>query len=281
MPGQPSTAVVRPDRPATALYPPGAVLAWRILEDHELVWMLRGSARLTTGDGSVCDLRPGELALVPPGVSHRFDWDERRTSAHGHVHFEVLQGATPSLTGPRVLALEPGDLATSACTRLLEVAGRGGGAAAVIAALVTVLLDLFDDVAAATPVDLPPAAVSAAIAYLHVYWADMPLERVDVATMARACALSPAQLTRVFTGWFGVGPRSVLESLRLSRAEQLLLRTDLSVDAVARSTGFADAAHLTHRLRAVHGATPGTIRRRMRGVGVTGRVAEFARAVWR
>src|SRR6266508_4442463 len=80
------TLVWMVQRPAVADYPPGARLALRVIDDFELVWMLRGQARFVADDGDV-PLAPGRLLLVPPGVRHGFVWDERRASRHGYVHF--------------------------------------------------------------------------------------------------------------------------------------------------------------------------------------------------
>jgi AraC-like DNA-binding protein len=47
---------------------------------------------------------------------------------------------------------------------------------------------------------------------------------------------------------------------RLAYAAQLLLTTDLPVEAVARTAGFSDASHLHHSFVETYGATPARYR---------------------
>ncbi|NKE62092.1 helix-turn-helix domain-containing protein [Lentzea sp. PSKA42] len=54
--------------------------------------------------------------------------------------------------------------------------------------------------------------------------------------------------------------RAALERVRCARAETLLLRTDLTVEAVARQCGFADVSHFSHRFRALYDVAPSAYR---------------------
>jgi AraC-like DNA-binding protein len=279
-----SWAVTRADRPRVAVYPPGTVLSRRPIEDHELLWMLHGTATLRV-PGEDLPVPPGMLLLLPPGLPHTLLWDRTTTSAHGYVHFDLAR--TPGPPAPRLHPMGAGDPAVGLCRLLLDVgrrpaAVRAGDGSGVLVATVRVLLDvvLVPPGDTAGPV---PAAVTRAVGYLRWAWADMPLRRVPVGELAAAAALSPSQLTRVFSGWFGAGPAEVLEQARLDRAEQLLLRTDLTVDAVAHACGFADAAHLTHRFRAVHGIPPGRFRTGAAGAAPAARsrrLVDLLDALW-
>jgi AraC family transcriptional regulator len=60
---------------------------------------------------------------------------------------------------------------------------------------------------------------------------------------------------------FGLGVAAGLERARCSRVETLLIRTDLTLDTVARQCGFADGSHLSHRFTAIHGVPPRDYRR--------------------
>jgi AraC-like DNA-binding protein len=270
--------VTRADVPRVAVYPPGAVLSRRPIEDHELVWMLQGTATLRVPGGEL-PVPPGVLLLLPPGLPHALLWDRTGTSRHGYVHLD-LAGRLPGLPGPVLHPMGAGDPAAALCRFLLDAGRRPAADPAVVVAAVRVLLDvvLRPPGDGAQPV---PPAVARAAAFLRAAWADMPLRRVPVAELAAAAALSPSQLTRVFRGWFGTAPGEVLEQARLDRAEQLLLRSDLTVTAVAHACGFADAAHLTHRFRAVHGIPPGRFRARaVPAAGRPRRVADLVDALW-
>jgi AraC-like DNA-binding protein len=240
-----------------AVYPPGAVLSRPPIDDHELVWMLHGTATLRTPSADLA-LPPGVLLLLPPGVPHTLLWDRTGTSTHGYAHFDVADPA-PALTGPVLRPMASGGPAAALCRFLLDAGRRPAPVdPGVLAAALRVLLD----VVLTPPGDgeEPPPPVTRVVTHLRSAWAQMPLRRVPVAELAGAAALSTSQLARVFGSWFGAAPAEVLEQARLDRAEQLLLRSDLTVAAIARACGFADAAHLTHRFRAVHGVPPGRFR---------------------
>ncbi len=106
-----------------------------------------------------------------------------------------------------------------------------------------------------------PGPVAAAVDHLRRAWAQMPLPRVSVAELASAAAVSRGYLERLFRASFGLGVAAGLERARCSRVETLLIRTDLTLDTVARQCGFADGSHLSHRFTAIHGVPPRDYRR--------------------
>jgi transcriptional regulator GlxA family with amidase domain len=65
----------------------------------------------------------------------------------------------------------------------------------------------------------------------------------------------------VFRHHYGIGPVAAVELLRLARAATLLSRSNLSVAAVARDTGFANPYHFSRRFQRVYDQPPGRYRR--------------------
>jgi transcriptional regulator GlxA family with amidase domain len=55
--------------------------------------------------------------------------------------------------------------------------------------------------------------------------------------------------------------------LRVSRAYQLLLESDLSLTQIAAETGFCDQCHLSRHIRHRFGTSPGRIRSQQRALG--------------
>lgn len=79
--------------------------------------------------------------------------------------------------------------------------------------------------------------------------------------VAKAIRVARSTLHRHFVQALGHSPLQELQRLRVQRAEELLLTTDLSMVNVAERCGFSDDMHLTRVFRAAHGVTPGTYRR--------------------
>lgn len=244
----PSTCLnVHMHRPSTAVYPARAHLPRRVIDEHELVWMLQGQATL------VCDtpatISPGHLLLIPPGLPHAIDWDPRRTARHGYVHFEQSDVTSPLPAEVLVVPMSGADPLASLCAYLVRLSETGPTAVATLDYLVRLMLT-------APEPDPVPAPIAAAAEHLRQAWAQLPMTRVGVAELAAAAHVSRGYLNRLFRTTFDVSAAEALECLRFARAEPLLTRTDLSVEAVARQTGFADPSHFSHRFTARYGVPP-------------------------
>ncbi len=82
---------------------------------------------------------------------------------------------------------------------------------------------------------------------------DKPL---DVGTIAAAANLSPSRLSHLFTEQVGVPPSRFIEQRRLERAQQLLASTSMTIDAIARATGFSSQFYFATRFKMATGVTP-------------------------
>jgi len=249
-------------RPAVADYPPGAQLPPRVIDDFEFVWMLRGRARFHTGDGDA-PLTPGQLLLVPPGVRHGFDWDTRRASRHGYVHFGPDDAGRELPGGYRLVAMTTDDPLAGLCAYLIWLgAGELDGWQDHARRALRFMLDLVHcgPLPAARPEPVPPRALRLAVDHLRERWSTPPLRRVPVEELMFASSVSRGYLNRLFQNGFGHGAATVLELVRCSRAETLLTRTDLSAEMIGRQCGFADLSHFSHRFTAIHGVAPSVYR---------------------
>jgi AraC family transcriptional regulator len=246
------------ERPATADYPPGAQLPPRVIDDFEFVWMLRGRARFVTADADLA-LAPGLLLLVPPGLRHSFVWDPRRPSRHGYVHFGP-DSALPELPARvRLLRMTGADPLAGLCAYLLWLgAGEQDGWRDHARQALAYLLRLVHAAplpAVQAQAALPPA-LRAAVAHLRARWSDAPLHRIAVGELTTAARVSRGYLNRLFQAGFGLSVSAAVERVRCSRAENLLLRTDLPIEMIAEQCGFADLSHFSHRFTALYGIPP-------------------------
>ncbi|GLZ35884.1 hypothetical protein Lesp02_80710 [Lentzea sp. NBRC 105346] len=215
----------------------------RVIDDYEFVWMLRGRASLVTR-AETFFLTPGELLLIPPGFEHGFDWDPVHPSRHGYVHFGPSFVGSP-VDGPRFMRMTGDNPVGGLCAYLLA----GFAVDETLRYLVSVVL--------ADPVEEPvTGTLRAVVLFLRAVWADLPLPRISVHDLASAASVTRGYLNRLFQAEFGVSVAAALERVRCSRAETLLTRTDLTVEAVARQCGFADVSHFSHRFTALYGLPP-------------------------
>jgi len=83
---------------------------------------------------------------------------------------------------------------------------------------------------------------------------------LELADLARLAGSTPRHLSRLFVTELGLTPKAALERMRLAKARRLITDTGWSIAQIAVECGFADASHLTRRLRASEGITPGRLR---------------------
>lgn len=109
------------------------------------------------------------------------------------------------------------------------------------------------------------ARLAAAVAWLEAHLAS-PL---DLAALAQAAGVSPAQVERDFHAAFGMPPRRFQHKLRVEQACAALSGPG-SIADIALSCGFADQSAFTRRFHAIAGCTPTTWRQRHRKLQAPG-----------
>nr|WP_275982254.1 GlxA family transcriptional regulator [Frigidibacter sp. ROC022] len=81
-------------------------------------------------------------------------------------------------------------------------------------------------------------------------------EPVSPATLAREVGMSTRQLERLFRRYLNRSPKRYYMELRLQKARNLLMQTDMSVINVALACGFASPSHFSKCYRAQYETTP-------------------------
>ncbi|WP_010139583.1 GlxA family transcriptional regulator [Oceanicola sp. S124] len=81
-------------------------------------------------------------------------------------------------------------------------------------------------------------------------------EPISPAILAKDVGMSTRQLERLFRRYLSRSPKRYYMELRLSKARNLLMQTDMSVINVALSCGFASPSHFSKCYRAQYQTTP-------------------------
>ncbi|QIE42588.1 GlxA family transcriptional regulator [Meridianimarinicoccus aquatilis] len=81
-------------------------------------------------------------------------------------------------------------------------------------------------------------------------------EPISPAILARDVGLSTRQLERLFRRYLSRSPKRYYMELRLSKARNLLMQTDMSVINVALACGFTSPSHFSKCYRAQYDTTP-------------------------
>lgn len=78
--------------------------------------------------------------------------------------------------------------------------------------------------------------------------------------LAKTVNISTRQLERLFRRYLSATPKKYYTDLRLQRAQQLLLQTNMTVTAVGVACGFNTASHFSRLFRARFGTSPHRLR---------------------
>jgi AraC-like DNA-binding protein len=107
------------------------------------------------------------------------------------------------------------------------------------------------------------AALSSRAIRLIEEFIDSRLEHgVNIAELATRVGLSHSHFFRVFRKSFGISPHRYLMRRRLSLAQTLLTKTDISLTDIALQAGFADQSHFSRSFQQFMGLSPGAFRKR-------------------
>lgn len=251
-----------------AHYPPGSPFGPRMLRDYELVWILSGSATWEYRHPQLPApvrhaVRPGDVLIARAGGTDSYAWDERRTSSHAYIHFDVPDLDPSAERWPLVRATGQDDVVWALCGYLLELSDRDDREvlAATQRALV-VLLEAFVGRRSATPDRrLADGPIGAALSHVRRVWRTDGLKIVPLEELAATAGLTVGHLSRLFSQAFGHGLSASLELVRLGRAAIELQRSNLTLDEIARHAGFANPYHFSRRFSHAYGIPPGRFRR--------------------
>ncbi len=81
-------------------------------------------------------------------------------------------------------------------------------------------------------------------------------ENINVEDLAQMCNMSYSYFAKLFHKQFGQSCKQYIEFIRLSRAENLILFTDMDLSTIATETGFSDCSHLIRCFRRRYEITP-------------------------
>jgi transcriptional regulator GlxA family with amidase domain len=112
-----------------------------------------------------------------------------------------------------------------------------------------------------------PEPAQRALAHIGRTLRANPAAKIALADLAAAALVSDKHLCRLFAQTLGTSPMDAVMAYRLYQAAQLLVRTDLKLDAVARHGGFATPFHFSRRFKEFYGQPPSLYRAAARTSG--------------
>jgi AraC-like DNA-binding protein len=233
--------------------------------------VLSGSGTVPTPGGALA-VTAGQLLLLAGGVAPQPG--HGLVVAHGLLDAALLDGRSvfDYIRLPHCLEAGGTELFTGAIPELLRESACGGpGSDAIITCLArrlvtTLLRDAWMDAGA-----IPPSSIAARRTRLDKIVDLMkkdPGRDYTLEALADAAALSRTLFHREFVSAYGVTPLGMLRRLRLQRAQELLLHTDMPIKTITARLGYRSRSHFCKLFRDAFGAGPERFRN---GHGATDR----------
>lgn len=94
--------------------------------------------------------------------------------------------------------------------------------------------------------------------YLESHYHDFSL---NIDTLAEVCGVSQVYFRKLFTEVYGMPPKKYMNLIRMTKAKELLLTKEVTVQQVAEEVGFHDVYSFCKSFRKAHDCTPTQYRR--------------------
>jgi AraC-like DNA-binding protein len=251
---------------------------------YQILYLFDGEAKARI-DGSRYVLGPGDLALYAPDHGHYFktrphstvftvcfSWNQatatcletgNRNVDHPDVEFRAQADPPVHVQGlPEFPFVTPLDLETRAKLEpLMREIGRSFSSSASLGRmrLRGLMLELLHGLITSQQSKPASHAVSL-INRLHEYLGQHYNEPLDRRVVSQALGISESYLTALLRTRSNTNFTDCLTTIRMSKAQELLQFSTLSVKEIAAVTGFHNASYFVARFKKRHGVSPGQFR---------------------
>lgn len=252
----------------------------KLFHDHkfmEIIVITEGEL-VHIADGECCDIKKGDVMVIPPGVIHGYD----HAAGAGVLNLIYDNNKLP------IPQLDSGELplfsnffSNDAVERkfaepvinldaqLLEQvvksinriddeikSSRPGAMFCCLALFMEVLTMISRACSWHTPAERPRFLVGDALRYMNQHF----FEEVTLGKLARISCMSERSFQRHFRQSLGYSPMEYLLKIRLRHVQEQLITSDAEIGTIALNCGFYDSNYLCKKFKAVFGLTPSEFR---------------------
>lgn len=213
-------------------------------------------------DGRPHDIRAGEALVIPARMPHRYYADSRRPWSIWWLHVtgedvaDLVSATGTTATAPTIPLSDlvaVTDLIETVCNALEadETAASLIAAAGAAWHLLALMAGERQQGGRGSPIFLVQS-------YLRLHL-DTPVSVPELAAMA---GFSPSHFSARFRTVTGFSVVEYVKRLRMARARQLLITSELSVGEVAAEVGYVDPFYFSRQFHSVTGLSPRSYRQR-------------------
>ena len=237
---------------------------WHKSVKAELISVVRGRFSLVF-EHRRFPMKAGDLALIPPGMTHRdaFDLDDEPELFYAHFSWAASDLFFTRVTNERLRKL-PEHRLTEARRLVLRLRDHGGVdselnrtiARALLHVLLLELWSAVDAPAKEATGDRQHDLMIRARQYLDAHYS----EPISLERMARHLHVSPYHLSRVFSRESGFSLTAYLTSVRMAVAHERLRARAGNVSEIAYAVGYESSAYFSRVFKRHFGCPPSSVR---------------------
>lgn len=238
--------------------PEGSSHGPRTLSDFELVFVEEGNVQLSLGKKAISG-GPGSLFLTRPGMTDLWAWIGPGRVVHAYAHFSLskIPPSWPKLEAwPLQRSLNDKAMVSGLFRTLIGCNTLKASQSLAAPALFFLIEGMLKGFPSGQEDSSWAPEIERALALMRRRLGDEAYGAPSLDELARAAAVSPGHLCRLFKRQFSLGPMELQRRLRLSAAAALLGRSNLSIKQVAAQSAFADEFHFSKAFKSYFGVTP-------------------------
>lgn len=236
----------------------------RVLQEHHLVFIANGQGVFETRTGSR-SVVAGTVFFLFPGVWHRYKpdetsgWEEYWIGFKGNYPESLMSKSFFSKENPFV-HIGPDEYLQSLLHQLIEKIDSGSsGYHQIISGIALQILGLLHT--SATRGNKPDDSAYAQVAKAKFLLNESITEKIDMRQLAKALPMGYSSFRKLFKKLMGQSPNQYLLEMRLKKAKELLISTDLNINEIAYKSGFESIYHFSKLFKQKEKQSPSIFRK--------------------
>ena len=223
----------------------------------------RGFLEITEADGSIrhYDLVAGQGFIIYPGQITTYCADQDQPWKYVWLEFDGLRTAkhlTDAGLGTAQPVYQPKSMEQAEHLRdiMLYIAGHSKASTL---RLIGYLFLFLDELVQSSAIQKPPHEerlrdfyIQEAISYMEMNYA----RELSIEEIASACQLNRSYFSKLFRQKEGYPPQEFLIRLRLSKATELMMTTEMSINDISVFCGYPNPVHFSRAFKQRYGMSP-------------------------
>lgn len=248
-------------------HPSGYFFTWergRVMEEYQINYITEGSGIIETRYGTY-PVIPGTIIVIRPSEWHRYKpskdigWKEHYIGFEGEYAKHIFSSGFFKDTKPIIQIGFQDDILKAFYNIFDIVRDEKSGYQQVVSGVLIQLLGGI--ISCVKNKDFEGKDIERKIRKARIYFRDNLDKNIDVEELANDLNIGYSYFRRMFKKFTGISPVQYHLMLRLQRAKDLLVSTDMSVKEIALSLGFQSIFYFTRIFKKKMGVPPTEFRK--------------------